>query len=223
MASNSSSSISRPWVLATVGFIAAFSTYLIWQPWPSPDPAAHVQRRNAVRGRSHPRSSTRLRSSPSSSEAPLQFGVLHVDHEGNAVTFSIGPEPPTVGQIQEAFRLSNSQAYDIAIEAQGVALKRIFQTLIQSAEDSVNQSGLAADLLPLVPALRSRDINVLLAKIHLLCSGRWRYDQTAVARAFAEHCGLDRVPMDSEPDLDLGLTETPMESERDHERETGQG
>ena len=89
-------------------------------------------------------------------------------------------------------------------------------------ETSAEQQEATADLQELISLLRSRDINGLLGKIHMLCSGSWRFDQAAVARAFADHCGLDRVPMI--PDgTDLGYTETSADSELDHEKEPAQG
>jgi hypothetical protein len=128
-----------------------------------------------------------------------------------------------VAEIQEALNLTNSRAFNIAIEVQGAALKQIFLVLMQSVDQmSAEQLAATMELRELVSPLHSRDINALLAKIHMLCSGSWTFDQAAVARAFADHCGLDRVPMI--PDgTDLGYTETSADSDLDNEKEPAQG
>lgn len=126
-------------------------------------------------------------------------------------------------ELQEALNISNSTAYRIAVEAEGCALNKILQVLILPQNElSAEQVEATRDLQALVTPLRRRDVDALLAKIHVLCSGRWGYDQTAVAKAFANHCGLDRVPMP--PDhADLGLTDTSIDSDHENEREPTQG
>lgn len=139
------------------------------------------------------------------------------------VRFPNGPEPPTVVEIAEALNLSSHDAYDVTIKIQETALKHIFSILVQPAEDlSTGQSDAAQDLQELIPFLRQPNINELLARIHILCSGPWRFHQAAVARAFAEHCGLDRMPIIPD-DADPGMTDTLADSAHEGDAEPAQG
>jgi len=222
MASKASTLISRPWVLVTTGFIAAYTSYLIWSNWPSEEAHSSLRRRGAVRSRNNTRAHTRIWTS-ASSEPSLPFGLIHVDFEGIVVRFPNGPEPPTVEEIGEALNLVSYNAYDLTMKIQETALKYIFSILARPAEELPSeQVDAARDLQDLVPYLRQPNIDELLARIHVLCSGPWKFEQVAVARAFADHCGLDRMPM--LPDAaDLGLTETTADSDREDEGEPAQG
>jgi hypothetical protein len=222
MASKASTLISRPWVLVTTGFIAAYTSYLIWSNWPSPEANPSLRRRGAVRSRNNARAHTRIWTS-ASSEPSLPFGLIHVDFEGIVVRFPNGPEPPTVDEIAEALNLASYNAYDVTIKIQEAALRYIFSILVRPVEELPSeQVDAARDLQELVPYLRQPNIDELLARIHLLCSGPWKFHQAAVARAFADHCGLDRMPI--LPDAaDLGLTETTANSDHEDEGEPAQG
>lgn len=119
--------------------------------------------------------------------------------------------------------LPSHDAYDVTLKIQETALKHIFSILVQPAEElSTGQSDAARDLQELSPFLRQPNINELLARIHILCSGPWKFHQAAVARAFAEHCGLDRMPIIPD-DADLGLTETVADSDHEGYAEPAQG
>ncbi|KAI5195993.1 hypothetical protein E4T39_07974 [Aureobasidium subglaciale] len=247
MSSNFRSVLSRPWVLVTTGFIAAYGSYVIWSSWPSQDAPTTLRRRGAVRSRDSSRVQTRIWTSPSS-EPSLPFGLVHVDFEGKSesqrppfisslfhpgisllvltptvvVRFPNGPEPPTVAEIQEALNLPNSRAFDLTIKIQEAALKYIFSILAQPPDDlSAEQSDASSDLQELTPYLRQPNIDELLARIHVLCSGSWKFHQAAVARAFADLCGLDRMPIIPD-DTDLDYTETDG-SDHEDEREPAQG
>ncbi|KAG9971238.1 hypothetical protein KCU72_g24474, partial [Aureobasidium melanogenum] len=89
-------------------------------------------------------------------------------------------------------------------------------------EQSTEQSDAARDLQELVPFLRQPNINELIARIHILCSGPWRFHQAAAARAFAEHCGLERMPLIPD-DADLAMTETAANSDHEDDGEPAQG
>ncbi|KAI5245233.1 hypothetical protein E4T43_03379 [Aureobasidium subglaciale] len=137
-------------------------------------------------------------------------------------TFPNGPEPPTVAEIQEALNLPNSRAFDLTIKIQEAALKHIFYILAQAPDDlSAEQSDASSDLQELTPYLRQPNIDELLARIHVLCSGSWKFHQAAVARAFADLCGLDRMPIIPD-ETDLDFTETDG-SDHEDEREPAQG
>jgi hypothetical protein len=222
MASKASSLISRPWVLVTTGFIAAYTSYLIWSNWPSQEAHPGLRRRGAVRSRNNTRAQTRIWTS-ASSEPTLPFGLIHVDFEGIVVRFPNGPEPPTVEEISEALNLTSYNAYDLTIKIQEAALRYIFSILVRPVEELPSeQVDAARDLQDLVPYLRQASIDELLARIHLVCSGPWKFNQVAAARAFAEHCGLDRMPI--LPDAaDLGLTETTANSDHEDDGEPAQG
>ncbi|KAK5999850.1 hypothetical protein QM012_004938 [Aureobasidium pullulans] len=222
MAANASSSISRPWVLAATGFVAAYTSYVIWSNWPSHEAPSNLRRRGAVRSRHNTRPQTRIWTSDSS-EPSLPFGLVHVDFEGIVVRFPNGPEPPTVVEIAEALNLPSHSAYDVTLKIQETALKHIFEILIQPAEELPSQqSDAAQDLQELAPFLRQPNINELLARIHILCSGPWKFHRAAVARAFAEHCGLDRMPIIPD-EADLAMTETAADSDHEDDAEPAQG
>lgn len=222
MASKASTLISRPWVLVTTGFIAAYTSYLIWSNWPSQEAHPSLRRRGAVRSRGNTRAQTRIWTS-ASSESSLPFGLIHVDFEGIVVRFPNGPEPPTVEEISEALNLTSYTAYDVTINIQMAALRYIFSILVRPVEElPPEQVDAARDLQDLVPYLRQPNIDELLARVHVLCSGLWRFHQAAAARAFADWCGLDRLPILSEA-ADLALTETPADSDREDEGEPAQG
>lgn len=222
MPSNAPSLFSRPWVLVTTGFIAAYSSYIIWSNWPLEDTSANLRRRGAVRARNHTRDRTRIWAS-SPSEPSLPFGLLNVDFEGLLVRFPNGPAPPTVVEIQEALNIPNSSAFDLTIKIQEAALKAIFAILIQPDESlSTEQLEASRDLRELVPLLRQPNIDELLAKIHMLCSGSWKFHQAAVARAFADICGLESLPMIPD-DTERGLSETSADSDHQDDREPAQG
>ncbi|KAI4721940.1 hypothetical protein E4T48_01839 [Aureobasidium sp. EXF-10727] len=222
MASNASSLISRPWVLVTTGFIAAYTSWIIWSNWPSTDAHPNLRRRGAVRSRNNTRAHTRIWTS-ASSEPSLPFGLVHVDFEGIVVRFPNGPEPPTVVEIAEALNLPAHNAYDVTIKIQEAALKHIFSILVRPAEElPTEQLDAASDLQELVPYLRRPNINELLARIHLLCSGPWKFHQAAAARAFAEHCGLDRMPIISDH-ADLDMTESAAGSVQEDDGEPAPG
>ncbi|KAI5238431.1 hypothetical protein E4T42_08995 [Aureobasidium subglaciale] len=221
MASNVRSVLSRPWVLVTTGVVAAYGSYLIWSSWPSQDAPSSLRRRGAVRSRNTSRGQTRIWTSPSS-ETSLPFGLVHVDFEGIVVRFLNGPEPPTVAEIQEALNIPNSRAFDLTTKIQEAALKHIFSILAQAPDDlSAEQSDASSDLQELIPYLRQPNIDELLARIHVLCSGSWKFHQAAVARAFADLCGLDRMPIIPD-ETDLDFTETDG-SDHEDEREPAQG
>lgn len=111
----------------------------------------------------------------------------------------------------------------MTLKIQETALKHVFSILVQPAEElSTGQSDAARDLQELSPFLRQPNINELLARIHILCSGPWKFHRAAVARAFAEHCGLDRMPVIPD-DADLGLTETVADSDHEGDAEPAQG
>ncbi|KAG9950868.1 hypothetical protein KCU85_g3251, partial [Aureobasidium melanogenum] len=222
MASNASSLISRPWVLVTTGFIAAYTSYIIWSNWPAHEVPSSLRRRNAVRSRVNTRPQTRIWTSDSS-EPSLPFGLVHVDFDGVVVRFPNGPEPPTVVEIAEALNIPSNAAFDVTQKIQETALKHIFSILVRHVEQqSTEQSDAARDLQELVPYLRQPNINELLARIHVLCSGPWRFHQLAAARAFAEHCGLDRMPLISDHE-DLAMTETAADSDHEDDGEPAQG
>ncbi|KAG9686798.1 hypothetical protein KCU95_g11413, partial [Aureobasidium melanogenum] len=222
MASNAPSLLSRPWVLVTTGFIAAYTSYVIWSNWPAHEAPSSLRRRNAVRSRVNTRPQTRIWTSDSS-EPSLPFGLVHVDFDGIVVRFPNGPEPPTVVEIAEALNIPSHAAYDVTLKIQETALKHIFSILLRPVEErSTEQSDAARDLQELVPFLRQPNINELIARIHILCSGPWRFHQAAVARAFAEHCGLDRMPIIPD-DAELAMTETAANSDHDDDGEPAQG
>jgi hypothetical protein len=222
MASKASSLISRPWVLVTTGFIAAYTSYVIWSNWPSQEAHPNLRRRGAVRSRNNTRAHTRIWTS-ASSEPSLPFGLIHVDFEGIVVRFPNGPETPTVEEIAEALNLATQNAYDLTIKIQEAALRYIFSILVRPAEELPSEQVEAArDLQDLVPYLRQPNIDELLARIHVVCSGPWKFNQVAAARAFAEHCGLDRMPIISGA-ADLSLTETTADSDHEDEGEPAQG
>ncbi|KAG9557079.1 hypothetical protein KCU71_g14198, partial [Aureobasidium melanogenum] len=222
MASNASSLLSRPWVLVTTGFIAAYTSYVIWSNWPAHEAPPSLRRRNAVRSRVNTRPQTRIWTSDSS-EPSLPFGLVHVDFDGIVVRFPNGPEPPTVIEIAEALNIPSHAAYDVTLKIQETALRHIFSILLRPVEErSTEQSDAARDLQELVPFLRQPNINELIARIHILCSGPWRFHQAAVARAFAEHCGLERMPLISD-DAELAMTETAAGSDHEDDGEPAQG
>ncbi|KAG9557062.1 hypothetical protein KCU71_g11100, partial [Aureobasidium melanogenum] len=222
MASNASSLLSRPWVLVTTGFIAAYTSYVIWSNWPAHEAPSSLRRRNAVRSRVNTRPQTRIWTSDSS-EPSLPFGLVHVDFDGIVVRFPNGPEPPTVVEIAEALNIPSHAAYDVTLKIQETALKHIFSILARPVEEqTTEQSDAARDLQELVPFLRQPNINELIARIHILCSGPWRFHQAAAARAFAEHCGLERMPLI--PDhADLAMTEAAANSDHEDDGEPAQG
>ncbi|KAH0340925.1 hypothetical protein KCU74_g140, partial [Aureobasidium melanogenum] len=133
MASNASSLISRPWVLVTTGFIAAYTSYIIWSNWPAHEVPSSLRRRNAVRSRVNTRPQTRIWTSDSS-EPSLPFGLVHVDFDGVVVRFPNGPEPPTVVEIAEALNIPSNAAFDVTQKIQETALKHIFSILVRPVE-----------------------------------------------------------------------------------------
>lgn len=172
---------------------------------------------------------------------------MHFSHKtwltfvGEAI-YQIGPNPPTLQQLEDDFNLTGATLLRIHTDMQHVLLDLVVDRLLEpNAEELLNSCAPAySSLIPLIEPLRDRNIGDLLGFIHLLAGrarddveadaeGEWRFEQANVALAFARRCGVDvargggNSPINADA-VDGDPAETIIESDAGGQtREPGQG